>query len=91
MRNIYSLYEAKAKLSAIVRHVREGHHVIVTVHGEPVVEMRPAAKRENDLGSRLEALSERGVLVRPGKPNARLRAVARRPGALRRFLDDREE
>lgn len=91
MRSTYSLFEAKAKLSAIGRHVREGHHVIVTVDGVPVVEMRPATKRGNDIGARLEVLADRGVLVRPRKPKARLGAVARRPGALKRFLADREE
>lgn len=40
MSDTYSLYEAKAKLSAIVRRVREGCRAIVTVHGKPVAEIR---------------------------------------------------
>lgn len=41
----YSLYETKARLSVIVRQVRDGDSVIVTVHGEPAVEIRPVAKQ----------------------------------------------
>ena len=90
MRDTYSLYEAKAKLSAIIRQVREGRHVLVTVHGEPVAEIRPVARDAGDLAARLERLAERGVLVR-GEPRERaLRPVARKPGALARFLADRD-
>ncbi len=90
MRDTYSLYEAKAKLSAIVRRVREGHHVIVTLNGEPVVEMRPIASGEGGLDARMRNLAERGIIVRSESHRRRLRLVARRPGALKRFLDDRE-
>ncbi|MHB1330031.1 MAG: type II toxin-antitoxin system Phd/YefM family antitoxin, partial [Gemmatimonadales bacterium] len=38
----YSLYEAKSKLSELVRQVREGGRPItITVHGRPVAELRP--------------------------------------------------
>ena len=90
MRNTYSLYEAKAKLSAIVRMVRAGKTVVVTVHGEPVVEMRPIANRAEGLEARMDALADRGVLVRPEPPRVRPRPVARKAGALKRFLDDRD-
>lgn len=90
MRDTYSLYEAKAKLSAIVRWVREGHRVVVTVHGDPAVEMRPAVPVESGLGPRMEQLAERGILVRPASRPPRLRPVVRRPGALERFLADRD-
>ncbi len=52
MRDTYSLYEAKARLSAIIRQVREGRHVLVTVRGEPVAEIRPVAREANDLAAR---------------------------------------
>lgn len=90
MRTTYSLYEAKAKLSAIVRMVREGRRVIVTVHGEPVVEMRPIGTERKGLSARMDALAELGVLVRPQAARKRPRTVTRRPGALKRFLDDRD-
>lgn len=90
MRNTYSLYEAKAKLSAIVKKVREGQSVIVTLRGEPVVEMRPVGGKDAGLEARMDRLAESGILVRsshkPPVPNK----IVRRPGALRRFLDERE-
>ena len=90
MRDTYSLYEAKARLSAIVRRVRDGHRVIVTVRGEPVAEIRPLAPPAAGLARRVEQLAERGVLVRGAGPAPGRWPVARRPGALARFLAERE-
>jgi len=90
VRDTYSLYEAKAKLSAIIRRVREGRRVIVTVHGEPVAEIRPLEKDEGDVAARLERLVHSGVVVRAEHPGAGLRRAARKPGALARFLADRD-
>ncbi len=90
MRYTYSLYDAKAKLSAIVRKVREGHHVTITLHGEPVAEIRPVAKAETGLAARLKELEERGVLTPAVDPRAPLKAIAKRPGALKRFLNERD-
>lgn len=90
MKYTYSLYDAKAKLSALVRQVRDGHHVTITLHGEPVAELRPVTKAEGGLAARLKELKERGVIhpaaARPGP----IRPVAKRPGALKRFLDERD-
>lgn len=90
MRDTYSLYEAKAKLSSIVRSVREGRPVVVTLHGKPVVEIRAIAPRGGSLLSRMQQLAERGILVRAGPRRSALRTVARRRGALKRFLADRD-
>jgi prevent-host-death family protein len=91
MRDTYSLYEAKAKLSAIIRKVREGRPVIVTLHGEPVAEIRSISPSSTDLGARIEQLVERGIIIRNQKPAPHPQAVAKRPGALKRFLADRDE
>ena len=90
MKDTYSLYEAKAKLSAIVRQVREGRRVVITVHGEPAVEMRPVEKTADGLAARLATLEEHGVLLRRDPAAVRLEAVAKRPGALARFLAERD-
>jgi prevent-host-death family protein len=90
MRDTYSLYEAKAKLSAIIRRVREGHHVLVTVHGRPVAEIRPVEETAADLEGRLRGLVERGVVVPADGTAAVLRPAARKPGAVDRFLADRD-
>ncbi|MEO6331658.1 MAG: type II toxin-antitoxin system prevent-host-death family antitoxin [Gemmatimonadaceae bacterium] len=90
MKHTYSLYDAKAKLSALVRKVREGHHVTITLHGEPVAELRPVGKSAMGLAARLKELEERGVLIPAVDPRAPLKPIARRPGALKRFLDERD-
>lgn len=91
----YSIYDAKAKLSALVRQVREGQTFVITVHGEPVAELRPIAKidKPSSFAERLTELEERGELTRskrkPGeKPNFRLGKP--KPGALKRFLAERD-
>jgi len=92
MRNSYSLYEAKAKLSAIIRQVREGKAAVVTLHGKPVAEIRPIPTSGKDIGSRIHQLAERGVIVRnAGSSSKQPAAIARRKGALKRFLEDRNK
>ena len=98
MRREYSLYEAKAKLSALVRQVREGGTVIITVHGEPAAELRPIVpanpKQTNE--ERVSELEERGLIsasrCSPQEFEEMLKhlKVTPRPGALQRFLDDRD-
>ena len=91
----YSIYDAKAKLSALVRQVREGKTVVITVHGEPVAELRPYQKPEgsSSLEERVAELTARGEIVpatmKPSDPQA-FPAGKPVPGALQRFLDDRE-
>ncbi len=91
MRDTYSLYEAKAKLSAIIRRVREGRPVVVTLHGEPVAEIRAVSPRSGGLVHRMEQLVERGIVVRNPSRGSTTRPIVKRPGALKRFLDDRNE
>lgn len=90
VRNTYSLYETKAKLSAIVRMVREGNTVVVTLHGNPVAEIRPIESKGSGLKGRMDDLADRGVLVRsPVLPHP-LAPSVRKPGALKRFLSERD-
>jgi prevent-host-death family protein len=90
MRNTYSLYEAKAKLSAIVRKVREGQPVIVTLNGEPVVEIRAIETKSQGIEARLKDLEERGILAPAENPKAKFKIGPRVPGALKRFLEERD-
>jgi len=85
----YSTYEAKAKFSEILRKVRAGQHVTISYRGEAVAEVRPiygAQKAEETL----RELEEQGVLSRPGAPAGTLEPLARKPGALKRFLESRD-
>ena len=72
----------------------ERHSVIVTVHGEPAVEIRAFEKLPVDIDARIAELTARGV-IRPAKarvqdytwkPRARKRA-----GGLDRFLKERAD
>ncbi|MEO8478010.1 MAG: type II toxin-antitoxin system prevent-host-death family antitoxin [Gemmatimonadota bacterium] len=91
----YSIYDAKAKLSALVRQVREGRSFVITVHGEPVAELRPieVAVEGNSLERRLKEMTASGQITparrSPSDPKAFPVGKAV-PGALQRFLDDRD-
>jgi prevent-host-death family protein len=91
MKDTYSLYDAKAKLSAIIRRVREGHSVVVTLRGEPVAEIRPLAPAAQSLEERYQELVERGVITPATSQDRSFKPLARRPGALKRFLEDRNK
>ena len=86
--DVYSTYEAKARFSEVLRSVREGRTITITYNGEPVAEIRPLDRR-GGTAARLEWLRSRGALVGPPEPHGRIRPLAKRPGALKRFLDDR--
>jgi len=91
-----SLYHAKATLSALVRQVREGRSYTITVHGEPVAELRPFEPpplRTLTLAERIAELEAQGVI---SAAEGSARDLAQWPihyrvdGALERFLDERE-
>jgi prevent-host-death family protein len=90
MTTIYSTYEAKAKFSEIIRRARGGQRAVIAYRGKPVAEVRPIEQREVSLAERLERMEEEGLLSQPAKSVVRRTPTARRPGALRRFLDSRE-
>ncbi len=93
----YSIYDAKAQLSALVRQVREsGQTFVITVHGEPVAELRPFEPplvRKQTLEERIAELTAQGSIVpsqrKPGEPFHFPRGQ-HVPGALQRFLDERD-
>lgn len=92
MARTYSIYEAKARFSEVIREVREGETVTVSYRGEPVAEIRAIQQSETPtLDNRLDHLERRGALVRPASSRSDFRMVADRPGALARFLTERAE
>ncbi|KPK05256.1 MAG: hypothetical protein AMS20_07005 [Gemmatimonas sp. SG8_28] len=91
MPNEYSTYDAKARFSEIIRKVREGQTIRITYHGSPVAEIRPMHEEPEALAERLERLRDRGA-IRSGRAiRGPWTPLARRPGALKRFLDERAE
>lgn len=88
----YSLYETKAKLSQIIRDVRTtGQSAMVTYRGKPVAEIRALQRMAGDaFEERLQELADRGAVVRGSGKLPRLRPLAHKPGALKRFLRERD-
>jgi len=86
----YSTCEAKAKFSEVMRKVRAGQRVVIAYRGEEVAEIRPLAGTRTTLQRALAWLEDHGLLSRHRERVRRLRAVARKPGALERFLGSRE-
>lgn len=89
MPKTYSTYEAKARLSELLERVRNGDIVTITHRGEPIAEVRPIERPKEPLAKRLDELRRKGVVSRPLKKSI-LQPLARRRGALRRFLESRE-
>ena len=87
-----STYEAKARFSEVMRLVREGRTVHISYHGKPVAEIRPIQReKKKTLEEHLDDLERRGLVSPPAEPGPfRPGPVVRRPGALQRFLDERE-
>lgn len=84
----YPVHEAKAKLSAILRRVKRGRSVTISERGRIVARVVPI-ERARDLPSRLRQMEVDGVLLRRSKRRREIRPLARRPGALHRFLESR--
>lgn len=91
MRNVYSTYEAKARLSELLRQVRQGKKTVtISYRGKPVAEMRSIQQKPATVEERLEELEQRGVLVRPSGRRS-LKVVEPRAGVLKRFLAERSD
>lgn len=88
---LYSTYEAKARFSEVLRHVREGKTVTISYRGEPVAEIRPLRRESTDLEERLADLERRGILSPRPKDPKPIELGTPVPGALKRFLADRGE
>ena len=85
----YSTYEAKARFSELLRKVRGGESVFISYRGRTVAELRPIEQRQ-DLPRLLREQEERGVVVAPKRIGEQPEALRRDPGALRRFLEERD-
>jgi prevent-host-death family protein len=86
----YSTYDAKAKLSEILRKVEAGRTIRISRHGRAIAEIRPLRDEPTTLEDRIAELRAQGALTSPPAAPAAFRPVARRRGALRRFLAERE-
>jgi len=87
----YSVYEAKARLSEVIRNVKARRRVVITERGVPVAEIIPyAGDRPESLSERIARLAKLGMIVTRKEP-FRADPVSVRPGAVARFLrEDRD-
>ena len=90
MHPTYSTYEAKARFSEVMRLVRGGQSVQVSYHGKPVAEIRPIEPNKKTVEEHFDDLERRGIVSPPADANAPIEPIAHRPGALQRFLDERD-
>jgi prevent-host-death family protein len=89
MKNKYSVYEAKTHLSEILRQVRQNQSVVITDRGKEVARVVPMEDSSN-FEKRLVALKAAGIITSsPHADPSKIRPIARRPGALKRFLETR--
>ena len=86
----YSVYEAKARFSEIVRKVRSKRRIIITYRGKDVAEVVPFQRDSDELAERLERLEDEGIVTGPRGPVSSLRTLAEKPGALRRLFERRD-
>lgn len=85
----YSIYEAKARLSEIIRAVKQRRRVTITERGIPVAQVVPLTQEET-LADRVAELRAAGAIEQAARGPEAIETLARRPGALGRFLAERE-
>ena len=86
---VYSTFEAKIKFSEILKLVRSGKTVTVSDRGKPVAEIRPVAERQLSNDERLEELRKRRAYIPAKSTLSAFNSSVQRPGAVMRFLEDR--
>jgi prevent-host-death family protein len=87
----YSTYEAKARFSEILRKVRKNTRIVITNRGKPVAEIGPITCAAETLEHHLADLEDKGIVSRGNKAAFKaITSIARRTGALQRFLDERD-
>lgn len=92
MASTHSIYETKAKLSELLRRVKSGREFVITERGKPIAKVIPFEEKEETPEERLARLEKEGVILPAKKKPSRLplNIGQKRPGALKRFLEDRD-
>lgn len=87
----YSTYEAKAHLSELLRKVQQRRRIVITSHGRPIAQVLPFDPAEDEtFAQRVERLRASGLIEGANLEATELEPVAKRRGALARFLADRD-
>jgi len=87
----YSIYQAKARFSEIIRMVKTRRRVIISERGVPVAEIIPYAQNQSEkLVDRIARLAKNGSILSHKEPFS-AEVLASCPGSVGRFLrQDRE-
>ncbi len=89
MGHAYSIFEAKAKLSELLRHVKLGREIIINERGTPIAKVIPFQK-QTSLLDRLKRLESIGCYKSREKYIHKKIYTVKRTGGLKRFLEQRE-
>lgn len=82
----YSIYQAKARLSEIIRMVKARRRVIISERGVRVAEVIPYANNQSEkLADRIDRLMKSGSIL-PKKEPFQFETLINRPGAVKDFL-----
>ena len=83
---VYSIYQAKARFSEIIRIVKRRRRVIITDRGIPVAEVVPyRAEQPESIEGRIAKLAQIGAII-PSQEPFRATPVRLVPGGSDRFM-----
>jgi prevent-host-death family protein len=86
----YSIYEAKARFSELIRMVKQGKRITITDRGREVARVVPL-EEDSAIEQKMADLRAAGILGPPATGSIRdIRPIAHRPGVLARFLAERD-
>lgn len=88
MTKMYSIYETKSHLSELLRMVKQGLDFIITERGTPIAKVVVYQPEEESFEERIKSLERRGVII-PARGHGPIKPGEKKPGALARFLKDR--
>jgi prevent-host-death family protein len=82
----YSIYQAKARLSEIIRMVKARRRVIISERGVPVAEIIPYTNDQSEkFADRIERLVKSGSILSKKEP-FQFKTLIDHPGAVEGFL-----
>lgn len=91
MKKSYSIFEAKARFSEILRIVKNKHDVIITDRSKPVVRIVPYEQTiTENLGQRLQELEKLGLVSKGATSTFKAKQNPLSQNVLKKFLEDRE-
>lgn len=91
MKDSYSIYEAKAKLSELIRRVKHNRLITITERNVPVAMVIPIKKSSNKkIEQILKELEEQGIIESREANISNIKTILKKKNVLKRFLESRE-